>query len=168
MPKPRAWREMDWLAPVDPDAEGTVRSALGPMLLIISPTMLALALVVSLIVDDEELVRRTARRMLESKGYRIVEASSGSRAVELLGSEDSIALALIDLTMPEMDGEETLSALRVHAPDLPAVFMSGHSNEAIGRRVAGKRRTSHSKKPFRMPALSQAVAELLFESGASA
>jgi CheY-like chemotaxis protein len=104
MPKPRAWREMDWLAPVDPDAEGTVRSA----------------------------------------------------------------LALIDLTMPEMDGEQTLSALRVHAPDLPAVFMSGHSNEAIGRRVAGKRRTSHIKKPFRMPALSQAVAELLFESGASA
>jgi len=114
-----------------------------------------------LVVDDEDVVRVTARRMLELRGYHVLNASSGSRAVEMIRRGNAVDLALVDLTMPEMDGEQTFVALRALAPDLPVVFMSGHSREDMGLRVAGKDLTSHITKPFRMNVLSETIAALL-------
>ena len=74
---------------------------------------------------------------------------------------NAVDLALVDLTMPEMDGEQTFVALRAVAPDLPVVFMSGHSREDVGLRVAGKERSSHITKPFRISVLSETIAALL-------
>ena len=81
--------------------------------------------------------------------------------MEMLRRGHKVDLALLDLTMPEMDGEETFVALRGLAPDLPVVFMSGHSREDIGLRVAGKALTSHITKPFRMSVLSETIGALL-------
>ncbi|NQZ95090.1 MAG: response regulator, partial [Myxococcales bacterium] len=114
-----------------------------------------------LVVDDEDLVRGAAGRMLELSGYQVIEASSGSRAVEIIRRGSAVDLALVDLTMPVMDGEQTFVALRAVAPDLPVVFMSGHSREDVGLRVAGKERSSHITKPFRISVLSETIAALL-------
>ncbi len=119
-----------------------------------------------LVVDDEDLVRKTTRRMLESMGYRVLQASSGSRAIALLEQASSIDLALIDLTMPEMNGEQTFAALRDLDSDLPDLFMSGHRGEEVALRVAGLERASHITKPFRMGALNQAVQTLLEHASA--
>ena len=119
-----------------------------------------------LVVDDEDLVRKVAGRMLESKGYRVLGASSGSHAVEILQRAGSVDLALVDLTMPEMDGEQTFAALRAIDSCLPVLFMSGHSRDDIAKRVAGRERTSHLAKPFRMGALNQAVLSLLEDANA--
>lgn len=116
-----------------------------------------------LVVDDESFVRSAIRRILESSGYRMLEASSGPGAVEILERESNVELALVDLTMPEMDGVRTFEALRALALDLPVLFMSGHSQEDLGQRVAGMERTSHITKPFSMGALIRAIAVLLTE-----
>ncbi|MGE4606775.1 MAG: response regulator, partial [Myxococcota bacterium] len=114
-----------------------------------------------LVVDDEVVVRVAVRRMLELRGYHVFEATSGSRAVEVIRRGSAVDLALVDLTMPEMDGEQTFAALRALAPDMPVVFMSGHSREDVGLRVADKDRTAHITKPFRMSVLGETIAALL-------
>ena len=115
-----------------------------------------------LVVDDLEVVRVTARRMLEAQGYDVVEASSGSKAVEFLKAQgDDVAAVLLDLTMPEMDGGQTLEALRALRSDLPVIFMSGHSHEELARRIQGESRTTFVRKPFRVSELSGAIHSLL-------
>ena len=117
-----------------------------------------------LIVDDEALIREVAQRMLEGNGYQVLQASDGVRAAELVASDSTINLALVDLTMPGMDGEQTFEALRAIDADLPVLFMSGHSSEELTRRITGKSLSSHITKPFRMNTLNQAVSTLLRKS----
>ncbi len=119
-----------------------------------------------LVVGDEALIREVAQRLLEGNGYRVLQASSGSRAAELAASDKAIRLALVDLTMPGMDGEQTFEALRTIDADLPVLFMSGHSSEEVSRRISGMARSSHITKPFRMNVLNQAVSALLDDSDA--
>jgi two-component system, cell cycle sensor histidine kinase and response regulator CckA len=66
-----------------------------------------------LLVDDEDLVRRSARRVLEKIGFRVLEARNGAEAVELVASErDSISLVILDVVMPVMDGVEAFRRIR--------------------------------------------------------
>ena len=61
-----------------------------------------------LVVDDEQIVRRSAKAMLERYGYSVVVAENGKEAVELYRVlADKIDLVLLDMTMPVMGGEET-------------------------------------------------------------
>ena len=66
-----------------------------------------------LIVDDEDVVRRTARNTLQRYGYRTLLAEDGRQALETYRRERDISLVLLDLTMPVMSGEETLQQLQV-------------------------------------------------------
>jgi two-component system cell cycle sensor histidine kinase/response regulator CckA len=86
-----------------------------------------------LIVDDEAVVRRSVRRVLQQAGYSAVEAASGSAALELLSKQaDQFDVVLLDVDMPGMDGPRTLSALRERRPELRGLFMTGH---AAGARI---------------------------------
>ena len=79
-----------------------------------------------LVVDDEADVRATARLLLEFLGYKVLEAGDGPTALDVLAAGDpSIVGVLLDLTMPIMDGEETLALLRAGHPHLPVVVSSG-------------------------------------------
>jgi CheY-like chemotaxis protein len=118
-----------------------------------------------LVIDDEDLVRVATRRMLEAWGYRVIDANSGSRAVEIIAGEDAIDLACLDLTMPGMSGEETFTALRAVDPDLPVIFMSGHNREDITRRFADSERTWYVTKPVPMGELRRNLAALLANAG---
>ncbi len=88
-----------------------------------------------LIVDDEEAVLRVASRILRNHGCDIVTASDGRSAVEIFRQRaDEFDLVLLDLTMPEMSGDEALAAMRRLRPDVCAVLTSGyHDSEVIGR-----------------------------------
>jgi CheY-like chemotaxis protein len=64
-------------------------------------------------VDDEPLVREVAKRALERAGFEVVLAENGRQAVEPYSQDGArIVLVLLDLSMPEMDGEQTLVELR--------------------------------------------------------
>src|SRR5262249_54059058 len=101
-----------------------------------------------LVVDDEEVVRTTARAALTKLGYNIITASNGEEALRIYASmRDRIVAVLLDMTMPVMDGEETLTRLTEMRRDVVVVATSGYDEcEAqvrFGNRIAG-----FVQKPF--------------------
>lgn len=113
-----------------------------------------------LLVDDEAAVRNVARRMLEGAGFRVVEAENGAEAEKSI-CEHAVTAVLLDWTMPGMDGEATFHALRRVRPDVPIVFMSGHSEMDMRNRLRGMARVGRLQKPFRLEELKGALQETI-------
>ena len=66
-----------------------------------------------LVVDDEEIVRSLAKRMVEEAGFSVLTAGDGEEAIRLFRQhQHEIVCVLLDLTMPKMDGQETFRELR--------------------------------------------------------
>jgi CheY-like chemotaxis protein len=88
-----------------------------------------------LVVDDEEIVRKTAKACLENRGYRVLTAADGLEGVERFREASrEIGLVVLDLTMPVMGGEEALRRIVEVRPDVPVVLSSGYTEaEARGR-----------------------------------
>ncbi len=84
-----------------------------------------------LVVEDNEMVRKLAVRILGRMGFRVLEAADGVEALEVFEANRSeIRVVLCDVTMPRMGGWETLTALRQVDPDIPVILTSGY-DEAI-------------------------------------
>jgi DNA-binding response OmpR family regulator len=77
-----------------------------------------------LIVDDETLVRRTLRAMLERAGHVVDEADNGETALRVFAAETP-DLVITDIVMPDREGVETIGDLRKANPDLPIIAISG-------------------------------------------
>jgi CheY-like chemotaxis protein len=104
-----------------------------------------------LVVDDEPLVRRVARRMLEPSGWRILEAANGTEAVEQLrAAGEDVHCVLLDRVMPGWDGERTFRALREVRADVPVVFVSGNPDPALSHRLSSQPGLAFVDKPFRL------------------
>ena len=111
-----------------------------------------------LVVDDEEVVRETARSILERLGYDVIIAEDGSKGVELFRTlESQIDLVLIDLTMPVMSGEEALEQLKAIRPDVPVILASGYDQTEAMRRFTGKPLAGFIQKPFTAAHLAEQV-----------
>ncbi len=114
-----------------------------------------------LVVDDEEAVRRIAQRMAQRLGLEVLTANDGETAVELCRAHaGSIGCALIDLTMPGMDGAECLRALRELCPGLAAVLTSGCAEVEIANRCQAAGFSGFLAKPFSFEQFASAVATL--------
>ena len=113
-----------------------------------------------LIVDDEELVRRTASYALERYGYRTRLAANGREAVDAYRSEPEIALVLLDLTMPVMSGEETLRQLQAVRRDVRVLLTSGYNEAEAVQRFAGKGISGFLQKPFTAASLAERVKQV--------
>jgi PAS domain S-box-containing protein len=80
----------------------------------------------ALVVDDEEAVRSVARHVLERSGFTVIEATTGEEALSICSaSHQTLRLVVLDLTMPGISGETTLSELRRQWPSLPIIVSSG-------------------------------------------
>ncbi|MDB4914969.1 MAG: putative Histidine kinase [Gemmatimonadetes bacterium] len=112
-----------------------------------------------LLVEDEDAVRRVARRALELHGYSIIEATDGTMALELAAQHD-IDIVLTDVMMPGMRGPTLAEELRKRIPGLPVVFMSGHSDEIV-REGLLQPSTPFLAKPFTPAQLAHKVREAL-------
>jgi CheY-like chemotaxis protein len=87
-----------------------------------------------LLVEDEEVVRAVARRMLEKNGYTVLDARHGKDALLTFQQRDgTIDLLLTDMVMPEMGGRELAERLTTIAPGLKVVYMSGYTADAVTR-----------------------------------
>ena len=118
-----------------------------------------------LVVDDEQIVRRTAKTMLERYGYSVVLAENGREAVELYRVlADKIALILLDMTMPLMGGEETLRELKTIRPEVRVLLSSGYNEVEAIRRFTGKGLAGFIQKPYSAIALTEKVRSILAES----
>jgi PAS domain S-box-containing protein len=103
-----------------------------------------------LVIDDEAAVVLLIRSILEQEGHRVLSAGDGRRGLEVLQENlDGIDLVLLDLTMPELDGEATYSRIRDMDPKVPVVLMSGFSEADLRGRFEGRRVAGFLQKPFR-------------------
>ena len=105
-----------------------------------------------MVVDDEEMVREVLCHMIEDLGYRAVGAADGSAALALIeNGEPTIAAAIVDLTMPAMNGRAVFDGLRERRPGLPVILTSGYDRD----RVAAEDASGFLRKPFRFETLEQ-------------
>lgn len=81
---------------------------------------------VIMLVDDEERFLTTTSKLLARMGYRVLSADSGARALALLGRE-LVHVVVLDVKMPEMDGIETLRAIKRDFPMVEVIMLTGHA-----------------------------------------
>jgi PAS domain S-box-containing protein len=109
-----------------------------------------------LLADDDDVVLSVAGRMLRSLGCQVVTAHHGLEVLELFRREpDRFAAILLDLTMPQMDGETCFSELRRIRSEVRIILTSGYDEQEVATRFAGKGLAGFLQKPYRMAALSQ-------------
>jgi DNA-binding NtrC family response regulator len=114
------------------------------------------------VVDDDPVVRASCRRILESEGHQVRLCASAPEALEELGRRAGpLHLLVVDVIMPEFDGLRLIGSVRLEAPDLPILVMSGYptpetiaSGELLGA-------AHFIAKPFTPEEFSAAVSRAL-------
>lgn len=103
----------------------------------------------ALVIDDDQGVREAASRLLEFFGFRVVQAVDGRHGTEVFRQHaDEVRVVLLDMTMPEMNGEETFRELRRIRPDVPVILSSGYNEIEATRRFTAKGLAGFLQKPF--------------------
>lgn len=111
-----------------------------------------------LVVDDQAGVRRLLRRLLELDSYAVVDFGDGERALAALDEMPDLACALLDLTMPSMDGLTLARALHKSRPSLPIVFMSGYDrNQVLQSNSVASAELTFLAKPFTRQSLRATI-----------
>ena len=117
-----------------------------------------------LVVDDESSVRGIARAALTYGGYRVIEACDGHEGVETFRAlAGEIDVVLLDLTMPRMNGEEALRAIRKVREAVPVILSSGYNEVDATRRLVGRGRVDFLQKPYTVKELLDAIAKALVD-----
>ncbi|MGA2973760.1 MAG: ATP-binding protein [Spirochaetia bacterium] len=115
-----------------------------------------------LVVEDEEMVRTLACRMLSSLGYRVLSAETAERCIALAEAhQDRIDLLLTDVIMPKMNGRELYHVLRRGRPDLKVLFMSGYPSNVIGHHGVLDEGMQFIHKPFTLHTLPAKIRQVL-------
>jgi two-component system cell cycle sensor histidine kinase/response regulator CckA len=123
---------------------------------------------VILFVDDEDMIVKVGKAMLEKLGYRIIIAQSGQEALNLFKKHrEKIDLVILDMIMPGMGGGETYDRLREIERDVKVVLSSGYSIEGKAREIMDRGCSGFIQKPFTMEAISRKVREVLDEAKGS-
>ena len=117
-----------------------------------------------LLVEDEPAVRAIATRSLERSGFRVLQASGGGIALEMVARHGQPDLVLTDLMMPGIGGAELARRLRERWPALPVLFMSGYSVEDLLRQGAIGSERAIIQKPFTPDSLVRNVAAALSQA----
>jgi PAS domain S-box-containing protein len=120
---------------------------------------------VVLLVDDEEAIRNTAKKLLERFGYRVLLAENGAEAVSLYAQRrNEIALVLTDMAMPIMDGVATIVALKSINPGVKIISSSGLAANGSVAKASGAGVKHFIPKPYTAEAMLQTVHKILHEN----
>lgn len=114
-----------------------------------------------LVVDDEPVQLRTAKRVLSHFGYSVTTAQSGNEALELyFAAQPGFDLVVLDLLMNGMNGLELLRRIRLHNPPQRAIVATGHGRSLLDPNLE-ENRVAWLAKPYSMNTLGAAVREAL-------
>ena len=113
-----------------------------------------------LVVDDEADIRRIIRILLESRGYRVLEAPNGKRAVEAVKKEPDVDLILLDIMMPELSGIEASREIR-QLSSAPILFLTARTQEQDKLEAYQSGGDDYLAKPFSHGELLMKVDSLL-------
>ena len=117
-----------------------------------------------LLVEDEEGVRRSTARILQSAGYRVLQAQDADEA-ERVFAGTSVDLLLTDVVMPGgLSGKDLADRLRRQRPDLPIVFVTGYGSQAIAERGVLASLMTLVEKPFTADVLLDTVRSSLLDA----
>ncbi len=115
-----------------------------------------------LMVEDEDQVRAILQHILEEQGYHVIAAANGLEALSF--SEDperDIQLVITDVVMPNMSGRELAERLLEVRPNLPVLFMSGYTDDAIVHHGLLDEKLNFIQKPFDPAGVARKVREVL-------
>jgi CheY-like chemotaxis protein len=116
----------------------------------------------ALVVDDETVVRMLCQRVLERAGLRVLVAADGYEALALFReNRDAIDCAVLDLTMPVMDGVALFRELRQERPDLPVLLASGYTEQDAIARFGDDQPDGFLHKPYQAAALRAEIRRVL-------
>jgi PAS domain S-box-containing protein len=116
-----------------------------------------------LVVEDEAPVRELVCNLLAGRGYQILQAESGAKALQVWReNKDRIDLLLTDLVMPnQMNGRELAEKLRAERPNLKVIFTSGYSSDVVGKDFILHPGMNYLQKPYHPHKLALAVRDCL-------
>lgn len=122
-----------------------------------------------LVVDDERAIRDGLRRSLMRLGFDVLAFESGRDALRFFRDEPgSVAVVMLDLLMPEMDGLTVLQELRKVRPDVQVVISSGFSGSLTMRELHGAERVRFLPKPYGLDELRTVLRDVVARPGAQA
>ncbi len=114
-----------------------------------------------LLVDDEEAILEIGQEMLEELGFEVLTANDGLGAVELFRRHHpDIRFVLMDLTMPNMDGEQAYRELRRMSREVKVIICSGYNQQEVAQKFVGKGLAGFLKKPYQLSELKKAIQQL--------
>jgi two-component system, cell cycle sensor histidine kinase and response regulator CckA len=117
---------------------------------------------VVLLIEDDEMVRRLSKAMLMQLDFSVLEAIDGFKAIEVFHQHrNMISLIICDLSMPNMNGWETLTVLRRLAPDLLFILVSGYFDPNIMKAYTSENPQAFLSKPFTLEDLRDAINKAL-------
>ena len=114
-----------------------------------------------LVVDDEELVRQLSVGALSDLGYRVLEADSAQSALTILIERSDVDLLFTDIVMPEMNGRKLADLARERRPDLPVIYTTGYTRNAIVHNGVVDPGVEFLGKPFTLEDLATRVRDVL-------
>jgi PAS domain S-box-containing protein len=115
-----------------------------------------------LVVDDEQDVLEIASEFLKRAGFRVEAALGGRDALAIVGRDPGAVDAIVlDLVMPDLDGEQTLRLLREIAPGVPVILTSGYDEERASQRFAPDQVLAFLRKPYAAEQLIEKVEQAL-------
>lgn len=115
-----------------------------------------------LIIDDEPMLVATARAMLQRFGFTVATAGGGIEGIaQFERLRDEIRVVLLDLTMPDLGGEQVLERIRALSADVPVILSSGNSPVELQQQYGGRERLIVLPKPFGLAELRAAAQSAL-------
>lgn len=120
-----------------------------------------------LVVDDESRMRKLVRDFLVKKGYEVLEAADGEEALDLFYAQKDIALIILDVMMPKLDGFAVCREIREHS-DVPIIMLTAKSAESDELNGFELGVDEYISKPFSPKILVARVEAILRRSGQGA
>ena len=113
------------------------------------------------LVEDQDLVRATTKRQLESLGYHVIDFSTAEEALPALRYTQNLALLVADVVLAGSSGRELAEQLSIARPGLRIMFISGYTEDVVLRHGIELGEVSFLAKPFNIAELAQAVRRAL-------
>jgi CheY-like chemotaxis protein len=115
-----------------------------------------------LIVDDEQIARSVATKVLERCGFAVLSAQDGHEGVEIFSKRYSeIKAVLLDLSMPDLSGQEVLKQMHQIQSNVRVILSSGYNEQSAVARFSGMKLAGFLQKPYRPAALIDKFKELV-------
>ncbi len=122
---------------------------------------------VILVVEDEQRVRHFSVDALRDLGYRVISAENGREALRALAEQPEITMLFTDIVMPEMNGRALADAVLLQRPNLPILFTTGYTRNAVVHNGMLDAGVAFLPKPFSVTQLAIKIREVLDGGGAN-